>query len=164
MADWVCYMIACLDDNGTYIGASNNQPKRLHNHNTGRGARRTKGKTWVPIVVISGFPDKKSCLSFESGWKRLHSSRSETKLQLINLMAGTNYRYSSCTKWNRLLDLLWFSHNFTYIDTKFISNAALKHPVCEPPILTVNTFAGEFIKDFPWPHFVIVYDKMIISS
>lgn len=172
MCDWVCYFIVSLNklEPGskkkkkysilTYIGASNNQPKRLNAHNDSNpnkkrvGAKRTRGRIWVPIIVVSGFENKKSCLSFEAGWKRLARNRNNKKLFLINLMANTNLSYTGDPRWNRLVDLLYFVHNFTFIGTKFCLNYDLRHPVYQVNGLRVKIFMEEWICDLPWPHFI----------
>lgn len=159
MCDWICYLIMSLDSNSTYIGSTNNPPRRLNDHNNNspnrRGARRTRGQTWIPILNISGFESKNSCLSFESGWKRLCHTRSNEKLYLINKMADTNYAYSKDTRWNRIMDLLYFIHHITYIDDKFKINYAFKHPINSPDLLTINIFFEEWIENLPWPYFIL---------
>ena len=155
MCDWVCYLIFSLSSNDTYIGSTNNQPKRLQTHNCGKGAKRTRGKTWVPIIIVSGFHHKNACLSFESGWKRLSKTRSSIKLQPINEMCGTDLNYEKDTKWNRIMDLLYFVHNFTLLDTKFRLNYDMKHVLNQPNDLTINIFMEDWIADLPWPHFVL---------
>jgi predicted GIY-YIG superfamily endonuclease len=158
---WVCYMIASLDSNDTYIGSSNDQPKRLYNHNrSGKyGAKRTRGQTWIPIVVISGFSSKNSCLSFEAGWKRLAKSRSNKKLCFINMMSNNSLKYDiKDPRFNRILDLLYFVHNFTFMENKFKINHSMKHDVCIPGTLRLNIFLEEWIKQLPWPFFIKPYD------
>lgn len=160
MSDWVCYLIMSLDSNCTYIGSSNNQPKRLDDHNkndpntTRKGAKCTRGQTWVPIIVISGFHHKNACLSFEAGWKKLSRKRNNQRLYLINEMTNSNYCYTQDTKWNRIMDLLYFVHNFTLLDTKFRLNYDIRHPVYQPEELSIKIFMEDWIKDLPWPHFV----------
>jgi predicted GIY-YIG superfamily endonuclease len=71
MERWVCYILKSIDSNKTYVGATNNLDRRLADHNRlngqSRGAKATKGQQWIPILFISGFPNKIACLSFESG-------------------------------------------------------------------------------------------------
>lgn len=166
MCDWVCYLIMSLDSNDTYIGSSNNQPRRLNDHNnTGvgrRGAKRTKGQTWIPVIIVSGFENKRSCLSFEAGWKRLSKRRNKERLKLINFVNKTTLSYSRDTRWNRIIDLLYFSHNFTFIDTKFMLNRDIKHPINYPIKLIIQIFSDDWIQDLPWPYFMeteIIYLK-----
>ena len=158
--NWVCYLIYSLDSNDTYIGSSNNQPKRLDAHNNNNkeikrvGAKRTRGQTWIPIIVIKGFHHKCACLSFEAGWKRLAKLRNNQRLKFINMMADSNLCYTGCTKWNRLMDLLYFVHNFTLLDTKFRLNYDMRHPLNQPDELIINIFFENWIKNLPWPHFI----------
>jgi putative endonuclease len=154
MSDWVCYLIMSLDTNETYIGSSNNQQKRLENHNKGKGAKRTKGRTWVTIVVVSGFHHKNACLSFEAGWKRLAKKRANTRLIPLNMMTGNSLAYSKDTKWNRIIDLLYFVHNVTLLDTHFCLNYDIRHPVNPPDQLILSIAMEEWICDLPWPFFV----------
>lgn len=160
MSDWVCYLLMSLDSNCTYIGSSNNQPKRLNAHNNANprikrvGARCTRGQTWVPILIISGFHHKRACLSFESGWKRLSKRRKAERLELINDMCELDLCYGGDTKYNRIMDLLYFMHNFTLLDTKFKLNWDNKCEVNSPEGLTINIFMEEWIADLPWPYFV----------
>lgn len=160
MTDWVCYLITSLDSNKTYVGASNNPEKRLcaHNNNNSKikrvGARATQGETWVPIIFISGFEYKKTCLSFETGWKRLAKRRNNSRLNPLNEISDLGVFYNSDTKWNRLVDLLYFVHNFTYIEDKFKINPELKWDINSPKGLIINIFMEDWIQDFPWPYFV----------
>lgn len=163
MCDWVCYLIMSLDSTETYIGSTNNCVKRLDNHNNNdpsikrRGAKRTRGRMWTPIIIISGFHHKNACLSFESGWKRLARTRNNMRLVPINIMTDQSLVYSNDPRWNRLMDLLYFVHNFTLIGTKFMINYSIQHPVVQPDILIINIFMEEWIEDLPWPHFVHIH-------
>lgn len=160
MCDWICYLIMSLDSNDTYIGSSNNQQKRLQNHNNDNpnikrvGAKRTRGQTWIPVITISGFHHKNACLSFEAGWKRLAKRRNNKRLLEINEMTNNLFCYSNDTRWNRIIDLLYFVHNFTLLDTKFCINYDIRHPVNQPECLFINIFMEKWIAELPWPHFM----------
>ncbi len=164
MCDWICYLIMSLDSRDTYIGSTNNFAKRLNNHNNNdpcikrKGAKRTRGKTWIPIIIISDFHHKNACLSFEAGWKRLAQKRSNKRLLLINDMTCLRLYYTRDTRWNRLMDLIYFIHNFTLIDTKFIINSDIRHPLSYPDQLTIGIFMETWISDFPWPYFIDTYN------
>ncbi len=152
MSYWVCYLIMSLNSNDTYIGSSNNQPKRLANHNNDnpnikrRGAKRTRGQTWVPIIIISGFHDKKACLSFEAGWKRLSRKRNNDRLSMINIINGYDLKYNRDPKWNRIMDLLYFLDNVSLLDTKFKLNYDFRHPINLPDKMYINIFIEEMVK------------------
>lgn len=160
MCEWICYLITSLDSNWTYIGSTPDQPKRLEKHNNNdpsikrQGAKATRGKTWVPLLIISGFHHKNACLSFEAGWKKLSKKRSNQRLYFINEMTDDYLSYNNDPCWNRLMDLLYFVHNFTLLDTKFRLNYDIRHPVNPPEELTINIFMEDWIKDLPWPHFI----------
>ena len=162
MCDWLCYLIMSLDSNSTYIGSTNNIKNRLNAHNNNdpnikrKGAKRTRGQTWIPILIISGFYHKNACLSFESGWKKLSKKRNNQRLYFINQMTSSNFSYTNDPKWNRIMDLLYFVHNFTYIGTKFMINYDVRHPINQPDKLKIKIFMEDWIKDLPWPYFIMV--------
>ena len=154
MCEWQCYLIMSLDSKETYIGSSNNPAKRLCNHNRCRGAKRTKGRTWIPIVIVSGFHHKNACLSFESGWKRLAKRRTNARLFYINQMCGTNLSYTGDSKWNRIMDLLYFVHNVSLLDTKYRLNYDMRHPLSIPDGMIIEVFLEDWFRELPWPYFV----------
>lgn len=47
--DIVVYVIGCSDKDGvrTYVGWTNNFKQRFARHNSGKGARSTRGREWV---------------------------------------------------------------------------------------------------------------------
>jgi predicted GIY-YIG superfamily endonuclease len=144
MDNWVCYLIRSLDSNCTYIGATNNFKKRITTHNKGKGAKYTKGQLWVPILIVSNFETKNACLSFESGWKRLSRTRKNSKLEKFNL------KYDKDTKWNRIMDLLYFVHNFAYVNGKF----SMTKEGIESPELHIDVKLDTWINQFIFPDFI----------
>ena len=75
---WV-YILRCAD--GTlYTGITNDVPRRLAAHNSGRGAKYTRGRGPVELVYREAAEDKPAALRREWEIKRL--SRAE-KLALI---------------------------------------------------------------------------------
>lgn len=75
---WV-YILRCRD--GTlYTGMTSDLQRRLHAHNSGKGAKYTRGRTPVQLVYQEEQPDKSAALRREITLKRL--SRAE-KLALI---------------------------------------------------------------------------------
>jgi putative endonuclease len=157
--EWICYLIMSLDSNKTYIGATPNFPARLNKHNSGTGAKYTKGQRWIPILTISGFSSKQSCLSFEKGWQKLSKTRNNTKLLSVYFMSDNQLSYGNDTKLNRIIDLLYFTHHFTYMDNHFKLNHSFKNPFYYPDGLIINTFLEEWICDFPWPCFINFSDS-----
>ena len=82
------YLCYCLAQDGvlaggrargraaTYVGCTNNFPRRLRQHNgeLAGGARCTTaacraGAHWTPVVIALGFVDNHEALSFEWHWK-----------------------------------------------------------------------------------------------
>jgi len=136
---WICYLLASLDSNRTYIGSTNNLFKRINIHNSGKGAKYTRGQTWMPILVVTGFLNKNCCLSFEKGWQKLYKKRSNKKI-------GFKY-VNNDSKWNRVLDLLYFSKNCSLINHKFkLHNYTfLNYNLC------IHIFIDDWISELPWP-------------
>lgn len=172
MSNWVCYMIISLNSKETYIGSSNNQYKRLAAHNNSNnkikrvGAKRTMGRTWIPLIIISGFESKIACLSFEAGWKRLVKYRSNKKLIFLDLISDIVIKYTKCSIFNRIIDLLWFCNNYTYVNEKFKINYNINCPVVQPPNLLINYFYDNQLEILPWPHFIkinkVTLDNLVV--
>jgi len=154
--EWKCYLLISLDSNKTYIGSSNDCQRRLGQHNnTKAGAKYTRGETWSTSLVVSGFPDKRSCLSFEAGWKKLSKRRSDRRFDSYNLLSdgqGTILGYTSCALHNRIMDLIYFLYHTTYHHPKFILDRDLKKEIisCE---LQIDSFLMP-LTDYRWPWFV----------
>lgn len=160
---WVCYMLWSIDSNKTYIGSSNNQLKRLIDHNnrmpSRAGAKITAGQSWLTYIVVSGFESKIAALSFEAGWKRLAKTRSNKRLVIPSIQINTKLTYDN-TRQSRIYDLLWFTTNFTYMNGKFKLNVMQNHPTFIPShlIINVHSFDYDWINIMPWPYFISVID------
>lgn len=77
------YMLACAD-NTLYTGWTNNLTARLAAHNSGRGAKYTKGRAPVRLVFSEVFPSRSEALGYEAAIKKLG------KAQKQRLIAGQN--------------------------------------------------------------------------
>ena len=76
---WIVYILRCGD--GTlYTGATNDLPRRLKAHQSGRGAKYTRSRLPVARAYQEEAEDKSAALRREAAIKRL--SRQE-KLALI---------------------------------------------------------------------------------
>jgi putative endonuclease len=75
------YLIKTLKGfyNKSYVGYTNNLPKRINKHNTNLGAKSTKGYKWE-LVFKKRFYSKNRALSFEYKLKKDKNKRS----RLIN--------------------------------------------------------------------------------
>lgn len=76
---WTVYILRCGD--GTlYTGATNNLPRRLKVHQSGKGAKYTRSRPPVELVYQEEVPDRSSALRREAAIKRLDR---RAKLALI---------------------------------------------------------------------------------
>jgi putative endonuclease len=66
----------------TYVGWTNNLERRLQAHNTGRGARSTRGRRWV-LLYLEGFPSRRDALSREPRLKRDQKLRAGIRAGLL---------------------------------------------------------------------------------
>lgn len=67
---WVCYVLQCAD--GTlYTGITNDLPRRIAAHNTGEGAKYTRGRTPVRLLHSEQCVDKPGALRREVQIKRM---------------------------------------------------------------------------------------------
>ena len=87
-ADWLLYVLKCRD--GTlYTGVTNNLKKRLAAHNSGKGAKYTRGRGPCEILAYCFFPDKSSCLKAEIRFKKL------SRMQKLNAIeSGLSKHFS----------------------------------------------------------------------
>lgn len=148
--NWCCYLIASQSSNDTYIGSTNNLQKRLSAHNSTKsntGAKRTRGQIWSIVMYISGFDSKSTCLSFEAVWKGLRKGRNNSRVPLVCYTKAL-VCYTKETKWNRLLDLIYFCCNIERICKKCTS-------IVDSGII-INCVSEYRALDFSWPDFVSV--------
>lgn len=73
------YILLC-SDGSLYTGWTNNMEKRLRDHNSGKGAKYTKGRIPVELVYYETFPTKAEAMRRE--WEIKQLGRKE-KQQLI---------------------------------------------------------------------------------
>lgn len=72
---YLCYCLVYETMNRTYVGCTNNFPRRIRQHNCEikGGAKYTSAvngtSTWKPIAFANGFVDNHEALSFEWHWK-----------------------------------------------------------------------------------------------
>lgn len=74
MATWTVYILKCRDDT-LYTGITDNFSRRLAAHNSGTGAKYTRGRGPVVPVYRELCPDKSAALRREIAIKKL--SRAE---------------------------------------------------------------------------------------
>ena len=73
------YMVRCSDDS-LYTGWTNNLENRVATHNSGKGAKYTRGRTPVELVYYEEFKTRSEVMKREYAIKQL--SRRE-KLQMV---------------------------------------------------------------------------------
>ena len=73
------YMLRCKDGS-LYTGWTNDLEHRLAMHNSGRGAKYTRGRGPLELVYSEELPDKEAALRLECAIKKL---RREQKLALL---------------------------------------------------------------------------------
>jgi putative endonuclease len=67
---WYCYMLQCAD--GTlYTGITNDVAKRVATHNSGKGAKYTRGRLPVVVVYSEPHPDRATASKREAEIKQL---------------------------------------------------------------------------------------------
>ena len=67
----------------TYVGYTNNLKNRLKLHNSGKGAKFTRGKNWV-LVYKKRYSNKSEAMKEELKLKNDKKKRSSIKLKYIN--------------------------------------------------------------------------------
>lgn len=76
---WYVYILRCCD--GTlYTGSTNNMPRRLSQHQKGRGAKYTRSRLPLTLVYQEPQPDRSAALRREAAIKRLSRQK---KLAII---------------------------------------------------------------------------------
>ena len=65
------YMLKCVNNKivKTYVGYTNNLSSRLKKHNSGKGAKSTRGLKWK-IIFKKKFYDKRLAMKFEYKLKK----------------------------------------------------------------------------------------------
>lgn len=71
MKKWFLYVVRCSDDT-LYTGVTTDVQRRLHEHNTTkRGAKYTKTRRPVKLVLVEIYADRSSAQSAEHSFKKL---------------------------------------------------------------------------------------------
>lgn len=74
---WVCYLLHCADDT-LYCGITNDMEKRLAAHNTGEGAKYTRGRLPVKVVYCESCADKSAALKREILIKKMSRNKKQS--------------------------------------------------------------------------------------
>ena len=68
----------------TYVGYTNNLRKRINLHNSGKGAKFTRGRKWV-LIYKEKFKSKKEAISREYYIKKHRNLRSKIRNENSNI-------------------------------------------------------------------------------
>ena len=71
--NWVVYILSCVDGS-FYTGITNELKRRIKEHETGKGAKYTRGRTPLKLVYTEKHKDRSSALKREFEIKTLKKS------------------------------------------------------------------------------------------
>lgn len=77
---WLLYVLRC-HDHTLYCGITNDLPRRLRQHDLGKGARYTRGRGPVKMVKSWKAVDQSAALKAERAFKKLDRKAKELKLR-----------------------------------------------------------------------------------
>ena len=79
------YLIANLNNKKiiTYVGWTNNLKKRLQLHNSGKGAKFTRGRKWI-LILKKKLLSKKKAMQFEYKLKKDRKARKDIIKKFIS--------------------------------------------------------------------------------
>lgn len=77
---WYCYLALCADKS-LYCGVTVDIKQRIECHNSGRGAKYTRTRRPVILLLARKFPNKSSAMSAEARIKRVPASQKPKFLQ-----------------------------------------------------------------------------------
>ena len=83
--NYFVYLIATIKNNKviSYVGYTNNLKKRLSLHNSGKGAKFTRGSNWK-IIYKKKYTNKQKAMSEEYKLKKNYKLRNNIKLRFYN--------------------------------------------------------------------------------
>ena len=85
------YLLATKKKNKviSYVGYTNNLKKRISLHNSGKGAKFTRGSIWK-IIYRKKYTNKKKAMSEEYKLKKNYKLRKKIKLKFNKNLIGKN--------------------------------------------------------------------------
>ena len=83
---FIVYMLKSISNKPvTYVGYTKDLKKRIQLHNTGKGAKFTRGRKWV-LIYKEKFKSKKEAISREYYIKKNRSLRNKLKNENSNII------------------------------------------------------------------------------
>tara|TARA_B100001175_G_C19045416_1_gene419408 strand:+ start:44 stop:331 length:288 start_codon:yes stop_codon:yes gene_type:complete len=84
------YLLVCITNKKvSYVGYTNNLLKRIKLHNSGKGAKFTKGRKWE-LAYYQKYKSKSEAMSGEFKLKKNRILRNEIKCKFIKKINNTN--------------------------------------------------------------------------
>ena len=83
MKPWYLYVVLC-GDSSLYTGITTNIRRRVNEHNTGRGAKYTRGRGPVVLVHVRQYKNRSDASKAEAKFKKF---RRKKKIQIIQNFA-----------------------------------------------------------------------------
>ncbi|PMC34062.1 hypothetical protein CJ195_24940 [Bacillus sp. UMB0899] len=74
------YVLEC-SDGSYYAGYTVDIERRLHNHNTGKGAKYTRGRTPVTLLYSEEFDSKSEALKMEIKFKKFSKKKKQSYIE-----------------------------------------------------------------------------------
>lgn len=81
---WFVYLVRC-NDGSLYCGITNDLQHRINAHNSGKGAKYTRGRGPVELVYVKHMGSKSDALKFEHKVKQLSRLAKEVLIESHNL-------------------------------------------------------------------------------
>lgn len=82
--DWFVYLLKCVD-NSLYCGVTTDVDARLAKHNSGKGAKYTRSRLPVTLMVVSSNLSKRDAFKLEYAIKKQPAAK---KLEVLNREAA----------------------------------------------------------------------------
>lgn len=83
MLDWLVYLVEC-SDGSKYCGATSNIDKRIKMHNAGKGAKYTRVRLPVRLLVTSKLMSKSDALKLEHKVKKQKANKKVDFLKIFS--------------------------------------------------------------------------------
>ena len=83
MKPWYLYVVLC-NDTSLYTGITTNINRRIHEHNSGVGAKYTRGRGPVELVHLRQYKNRSDASKAEAKFKKF---RRKKKIQIIQTFA-----------------------------------------------------------------------------
>ena len=164
---YCCYCLRSLASRRTYIGITNNLPRRLRQHNgeIKGGAKYTRaGQPWEVALYVTGFKCQREVLMFEWAWKHAKKNRaaglSARRNQLLELVARQKWTSNSPPAKERDLHISWAAGNDPFAQAvlpKYVTQSTL-------PVAGVGTETGMDDPDGEWAKALSEWDAAVAEE